>query len=103
MLSAGLLSPGEAADLLDTLFASPMYTPGRHSFLLYPDRALPGFLERNRLDEQALALPVVAQLLESGRADLLQKQSDGTLEHKYGRRITNVRLSITDRCDFRCT
>jgi len=79
MLSAGLLSPGEAADLLDTLFASPMYTPGRHSFLLYPDRALPGFLERNRLDEQALALPVVAQLLESGRADLLQKQSDGTV------------------------
>jgi len=28
---------------------------------------------------------------------------DGTLVDKYGRRITYVRLSITDRCDFRCT
>ncbi len=28
---------------------------------------------------------------------------EGTLVDKYGRRITYVRLSITDRCDFRCT
>ena len=27
----------------------------------------------------------------------------GTLLDKYGRRISYVRLSITDRCDFRCT
>jgi cyclic pyranopterin phosphate synthase len=27
----------------------------------------------------------------------------GTLVDKYGRRISYVRLSITDRCDFRCT
>lgn len=29
--------------------------------------------------------------------------ADGTLVDKYGRRISYVRLSITDRCDFRCT
>ncbi len=28
---------------------------------------------------------------------------DGTLVDKYGRRITYIRLSITDRCDFRCS
>ena len=32
-----------------------------------------------------------------------QQHPDGTLVDKYGRRITYVRLSITDRCDFRCT
>ncbi|MGE5472536.1 MAG: GTP 3',8-cyclase MoaA, partial [Bacteroidota bacterium] len=26
-----------------------------------------------------------------------------TLVDKYGRRITYLRLSLTDRCDFRCT
>lgn len=31
------------------------------------------------------------------------KHSEGTLVDKYGRRISYVRLSITDRCDFRCT
>jgi len=31
------------------------------------------------------------------------RHAEGTLVDKYGRRITYVRLSITDRCDFRCT
>ncbi len=31
------------------------------------------------------------------------KHKAGTLLDKYGRRITYIRLSITDRCDFRCT
>jgi hypothetical protein len=79
VLSCGLLTPAEAVQLLDALFASPLFTADRQSFLLYPDRALPGFLERNQLDAQALALPIVQQLLAAGRNDLLQRQSDGTV------------------------
>lgn len=30
-------------------------------------------------------------------------RAPGTLIDKYGRHVTYVRLSITDRCDFRCT
>ena len=77
VLSCGLLSPAEAVRLLEALFASALFTADRQSFLLYPDRALPGFLERNRLDAQALALPIVQQLLAAGRTDLQQPQSDG--------------------------
>ena len=33
----------------------------------------------------------------------LAGHQEGTLLDKYGRRISYVRLSITDRCDFRCT
>jgi len=47
--------------------------------VLYPDRRLPGFLERNRLDAAALDLPVTRAILERGRSDLLQAQSDGTV------------------------
>ncbi|MCP5270421.1 MAG: hypothetical protein H6932_04240 [Burkholderiaceae bacterium] len=79
VLSAGLLTPAEAARLLDTLFASPIYTADRDSFLLYPDRDLPRFLARNRLDDEALAQPVVQRLLKAGRNDLLQQQADGTV------------------------
>ena len=79
LLSCGLLSLAEAVSLLHALFASALYTPDRRSFLLYPDRLLPGFLERNRLDAEALALPVVQRLLAAGRTDLLQTQSDGTV------------------------
>lgn len=79
VLSAGWLSPGDAAALLDALHASPLYAADRDSFLLYPDRRLPGFLERNRLDGAAESLPVVRRLLAEGRVDILQRQDDGTL------------------------
>lgn len=32
-----------------------------------------------------------------------QQYAPGTLIDQYGRRITYIRMSITDRCDFRCT
>jgi hypothetical protein len=79
MLSCGWLSLADAVALLESLFASPLYEPRRRSFLLYPDRRLPGFFERNRLDARALALPLVQALLQRSRSDLLQQQSDGTV------------------------
>lgn len=79
VLSCGLLKLPDAVTLLETMFASSLFTADRNSFMLYPDRSLPGFLQRNRLDTQALALPVVQALLKAGRTDLLQRQSDGTV------------------------
>ncbi len=79
LLASGGLPPAERVALLDALFASPLYDPVRRSFLLYPDRALPGFLERNRLDAAALALPAVQAALAHHRTDLLQVQRDGVV------------------------
>ncbi|HPU81423.1 GTP 3',8-cyclase MoaA [Accumulibacter sp.] len=31
------------------------------------------------------------------------RHAEGTLVDKYGRHVTYIRLSITDRCDFRCS
>jgi hypothetical protein len=84
MLSCGALSLGQAVRLLDALFASDLFDARRRSFLLYPDRRLPGFLERNRLDDAALALPVAQALLAAGRTDLLQRQGDGTVRFAPG-------------------
>jgi hypothetical protein len=79
LLGSGLLSLADAVRLLDALFASDLFDPRRNSFTLYPDRRLPGFLERNRLDGTALALPVVQTILAAGRTELLQTQGDGTV------------------------
>ena len=38
-----------------------------------------------------------------GTSPVSSRHADGTLIDKYGRHITYIRLSITDRCDFRCT
>ncbi len=87
LLSSGWLSLPQSVRMLDALFASPLFCPARRSFLLYPDRPLPGFLQRNRLDAEALALPVTQALLAQGRIDLLQRQSDGTV--RFAPRLCN--------------
>jgi hypothetical protein len=79
LLSCGALSLAESVRLLDALFASDLFDARRRSFTLYPDRPLPGFLERNRLDDEALTLQIVQTLLADGRTDLLQRQSDGAV------------------------
>jgi len=50
VLDSGLLGDGEAVALLRALRASDLYRADQHSYLLYPDRALTPFLERNTLD-----------------------------------------------------
>ena len=50
-MSSGLLGAAEAVELLASLLASPLYRRDQNSFLLYPDRDLPSFLERNRIPE----------------------------------------------------
>ncbi|TNF63478.1 MAG: hypothetical protein EP306_01125, partial [Burkholderiales bacterium] len=84
VLSSGLLDASQRVALLDALFASPLYDARRRSFVLYPDRELPGFLDRNRLDAEALALPAVSAAIEQGRTDLLQTQVDGTVRFAPG-------------------
>lgn len=60
ILSSGLLSAEESVALLQSLRDGPLYCPERHTYILYPDRVLPSFLEKNRFTEnqiQGLRLP----------------------------------------------
>jgi hypothetical protein len=49
VLSSGLLNPAEALIVLRALRASALYRADQHSYLLYPDRELPSFFDRNTL------------------------------------------------------
>ena len=62
VLSAGLLDADETVGVLDALRRSKLYREDQDSYILYPDRQLPGFLEKNQLS---------AEQVESNR--LLQK------------------------------
>ena len=55
VLGSGALSAGESAALLDALRASKLYRADQNSYVLYPDRRLPGFLEKNNIPAAALA------------------------------------------------
>ncbi len=77
-LSAGTLRPAEAADLLDALRRSPLRRQDLDSYLLYPDRALPRFQDKNNVPaEAAAAIPLLARLLETGDTSLVARDVAG--------------------------
>jgi len=79
VLSSGTLSPAEVVALLEALRLSPLYRADQHSYLLYPDRQLPGFLERNVIPpDAAAACPLFAELLAAGDARLVLQDLGGT-------------------------
>ncbi len=55
VLSSGALSADQSADLLDALRASRLYRADQNSYMLYPDRRLPGFFEKNNIPADAIA------------------------------------------------
>ena len=78
ILSSGLLSSNEALALLQALRQSRMYRADQHSYLLYPDRHLPGFLSKNRVAaDQVAGSALVAKLVETGDRTLIVKDVDG--------------------------
>ncbi|NNJ70650.1 MAG: hypothetical protein HKP10_05110 [Kiritimatiellales bacterium] len=49
VLSSGKLDAAESLDVLKALRASALYRADQHSYILYPNRTLPGFMEKNRV------------------------------------------------------
>lgn len=49
VLSSELLSPEEALDVLDAMKASKIFRPDQYSYMLYPNKDIKGFLDRNRI------------------------------------------------------
>jgi len=78
ILSSGLLSSEESLALLRSLRASRMYRADQHSYMLYPDRDLPGFLRKNCLSaEQVRGSALIARLVEQGDRTLITRDEDG--------------------------
>ncbi len=49
ILSSGYLSSGETLELLDRLRNSSLYRPDQKSYMLYPEKTLPSFIEKNQI------------------------------------------------------
>jgi hypothetical protein len=88
-LSSGAIAPSQAIDLLEALFASDLFRADQNSFLLYPDRQLPGFLQKNCLpSEQVDAIPLVGQMLKQQDGRLIERDVRGT--YRFNPDLSNV-------------
>ena len=73
VLTSGVLSAEEVADLLDAMRASALYREDQRSYMLYPNRRRKSFLELNNLPEDAAKLPLVQKYLGT----VLHQDCDG--------------------------
>ena len=77
-LSSGALDPAGALRLTAALRESPLYRADQNSYLLYPDRTIAPFLERNTLpDDWQSGLPQLATAIRAGNRDLIHLDDDG--------------------------
>ena len=88
-LSAGAIGPEKAVEVLEALFASDIYRPDQHSFMLYPDRNLPGYLEKNRIPpDRVEAIPLLELLLKQGDRRIIERDADGC--YRFNSEFTNI-------------
>jgi hypothetical protein len=95
-LSSGALSPAEALSVAQALRHSDMYRADQHSYLLYPERMLPGFLEKNTIPPaKADRSELLRRLIADGNTDLVEQDVDGAL-HFNGlfRNIRDVHAAL---------
>jgi len=77
-LGAQFLSARESLHLLTALRRSPLYRPDQHSYLLYPDRRLPRFTEKNNLPPKYVRQSVLLKkLLADGNRLLIEQDASG--------------------------
>ena len=80
VLSAGLLTPEQSLELLKALRASALFRPDQHSYVLYPNRQLPRFLDKNNLPARALAKSaLLKKLVADGNRLLVERDINGGL------------------------
>ncbi len=88
-LSSGAMDAEEVAALVERLFTSDIYRADQRSFMLYPDRPLPGFLEKNRVPAASVeAIPLLRRMLDAGDRRVVGRDADGC--YRFDADFTNV-------------
>ncbi|MEO0337731.1 MAG: hypothetical protein AAF242_00815 [Bacteroidota bacterium] len=97
VLSAGYLSGEEALQVLDGMKESKLFRPDQYSYLLYPNKELPGFLQRNTIPTNtAEASSLVQELLKSGDSSVVEKDINGVYHFNGNLRNANDLAAAID-------
>ncbi len=90
ILSSGLLSSQESLDVINSLKKSKLYCNDRNTYLLYPDKKLPGFLSKNSLkEEQVKNLHLPALLADANDKSLFVRDIHGI--YHFSGQLHNIR------------
>lgn len=89
VLSSGHLSPKKALRLLDSMKKSDLFRPDQYSYLLYPNKQLPKFLEKNNIPAEAVtASTLISTMLADGNKTLVDQDIQG--EYHFNGKFKNA-------------
>ncbi len=78
VLSSGYLSPKENLDVLDALRNSNLYREDQNSYILYPNEAPPGFMDKNNVPEKAVKKSeLLSKMVQENANAIINKDIDG--------------------------
>jgi hypothetical protein len=90
VLSANYLSAEQSLKVLDALRKSSLYREDQQSYILYPNKDLPGFLEKNNVPAELVQKSaLLKQLLEKGNQKILNKDVEG--DYHFNGNFKNAR------------
>ena len=74
VLSSGYLSPEKAIEVLDALKKSTLFRPDQYSYILYPNKQLKGFLDRNKVPQHLVeSSHLLKQLVADRKIEVIEK------------------------------
>lgn len=78
VLNAGVLNTAEVIEVLDALKSSAMYRKDQYSYMLYPDRQLPRFMEKNCVPAELVqSSQLLTRLISENNSEIIYKDADG--------------------------
>lgn len=90
VLSSGALSEAEALNVLEVLRNSKIYREDQNSYMLYPVRELPKFLEKNIIPAEAVqASLILKKELEMGSRRFIEKDVQG--QYRFNGQFRNAK------------
>ena len=78
VLSSGYLEPKEALSLLDGLKASALFRHDQYSYILYPNKQLSRFVDKNNIPAQSVEKSkLLKQLIADNNTQIIEKDTTG--------------------------
>ncbi len=78
VLSSGYLSGKETLNVLNALKQSTLFREDQFSYLLYPNKELKGFLDKNTVPKEAiLSSKLLQEMIKDGVVDIIEKDING--------------------------
>jgi hypothetical protein len=90
VLSSGYLSSEEALKVLDGLKASSLFRPDQYSYILYPNKDLPRFMEKNDIDPDVISKSdLLRKMVSEGNKAIVERDVIGAFHFNGNFRNAN--------------